>query len=231
MIAAESGSRRRPIIAIDGPAGAGKTTTAREVARRLGFIHLDTGAMYRAVALKALRCGCDLDNPREIAKMADKAEISIRFLHGEQRIFLDGEDVTDQVRSPEVDRAVSPVCEVPRVRARMVERQRKLGEAGGVVVEGRDIGTVVFPYADLKIYLTADVKERTRRRQMDRERWGIAADFDKVAAEVAERDRRDQTRNDSPLKPASDAVLIDTTNLSFEEQVEAVLRHFSARCG
>lgn len=231
MIAAESGHRRRPIIAIDGPAGAGKTSTAREVARRLGFIHLDTGAMYRAVALKALRYGCDLDIPREIAKMAEKTEVSIRFLHGEQRIFLNGEDVTDQVRLPEVDRAVSPVCEVPRVRARMVKRQRKLGEAGGVVVEGRDIGTVVFPDADLKIYLTADVKERARRRHADQERSGIAVDFDKVAAEVTERDRRDQTRNDSPLKPASDAVLIDTTNLSFEEQVEIVLRHFWARCG
>ena len=226
-----SSRERSAIIAIDGPAGAGKTSTARQVAKRLVFFYLDTGAMYRAVALKALRQNCDLNQPQDIARIVENTDITIRFGKGEQRIFLDGEDVTDLIRSPEVNRAVTPVCEVPEVRSRMVALQRKLGKDGGVVVEGRDIGTVVFPDADLKIFMTAELEERTRRRRTDFERVGINADLKDIAEEIRTRDRCDQIRNNSPLKQAQDAVTIDTTALSFEEQVEAVLRHFYDKCG
>lgn len=219
--------RRRAIIAIDGPAGAGKTTTAREVARRLDFIHLDTGAMYRTVALDVLRQGCSLDNPAKIARVAETTDIIIRFIDGVQRIFLDGEDVTERIRMPDVTEAVSPVCEVPEVRERLVALQRKLGESGGVVIEGRDIGTVVFPDADLKIYLTADLEERSKRRFEDLQRVGIEADLSAVDEDVKRRDLRDQSREDGPLKMAPDAVLIDTTTMTFDEQVEAIIRYLS----
>lgn len=232
MIArATSRQPRLPIIAIDGPAGAGKTTTARQVAARLGLIHLDTGAMYRAVALKALRQGCDIENHREIERVADSAKIEIRHVQDVQRVFLDGEDVTEAVRLPEVSKAVSPVSEIPGVRRRLVAMQRQLGQAGGVVMEGRDIGTVVFPDADLKIFLTADLKERTRRREKDLEASGVNADFDSLAAAIKERDRRDQSRADSPLRRAPDAISIDTTQMTFEEQVEEIVRLFQAKCG
>lgn len=223
-----SEKRRRAIIAIDGPAGAGKTTTAREVARRLGFVHLDTGAMYRAVALNVLRRGCILDNPEEIARVAKTTDIQIRFADGVQRIFIGDEDVTERVRMPDVTHAVSPVCEVPEVRQRLVALQRKLAESGGVVIEGRDIGTVVFPDADLKIYLTADLDERSRRRLKDLQRAGVEADLSAVDEDVKRRDLRDQSREDNPLKMAPDAVLIDTTKMTFEEQVKAIIRYLSA---
>jgi len=227
-----SGQRcRLPIIAIDGPAGAGKTTTAKEVARRLGFMHLDTGAMYRAIALKALRTGCNLNDPRDLAALAETTNVEIRHAEGTQRIFLNGADVTDEIRTPEVSKAVSPVSEVRQVRNRMVTLQRKLGQGGGVVAEGRDIGTVVFPDAELKIFLTADLKERTRRRRLDLERLGLNADFEALEAQIVERDQRDQNRDNSPLKKAADAIVLDTTNLSFEEQVQEIIRHYTARCG
>jgi len=222
-----AGERRLPIIAIDGPAGAGKTTTARQVAERLGFLHLDTGAMYRALALKVLRAGCPLDRPREIARIAQTTEVSIRLICAEPRIFLENEDVSDLIRSPEVTGAVSPVCEVPEVRSRMVQLQRKLGEKGGVVVEGRDIGTVVFPDAELKIFLTADLNVRARRRRKDLEKAGTDGTLDAISADLEQRDRRDQERNNSPLKRAPDAVLVDTTHLSFDEQVEEILQLFN----
>ena len=223
--------RRLPIIAIDGPAGAGKTTTAKEVARRLNFIHLDTGAMYRAIALKALRSGSDLGNPRDLAALVESTDVEIRHVNGIQRVFLDGVDVTDTIRTPEVSRAVSPVSEVREVRNRMVALQRKLGESGGIVAEGRDIGTVVFPDAELKIFLTAGLKERTRRRHLDLEKLGLNADPEVLETQIVERDLRDQNRDNSPLKKAADAIVIDTTNLSFEEQVLEIIRHYTARCG
>jgi cytidylate kinase len=226
---ADSGQPGRwPIIAIDGPAGAGKTTTAREVAKRLGFLHLDTGAMYRAIALKVLRANCPLDQPREIARIATAAEVGLKHENGSQRVFLNGTDVTAELRTEEVTRAVTPVCEVPEVRERMVQLQRRLGEAGGVVVEGRDIGTIVFPQAQLKIFLTADLEERARRRATEIEATGGKADLQEVMREIERRDCRDQSRSHSPLKPAEDAIVLDTTHMAFHQQVETILRRIAA---
>jgi len=223
---ADSGSTATVVIAIDGPAGAGKTTTAREVARRLGFKYLDTGAMYRTIALHVLRQGCDLSNPDEIARIAEDADISIEFIDGTQKTCLKGEDVSELIRSPEVSKVVSPVSEVPAVRRRMVALQRENGKSGQNVVEGRDIGTVVFPDAVLKVFMTADIEERARRRLSDFSRSGIDSDIQKIAADIEERDGRDSNREDSPLSRADDAVLIDTTSLSFEDQVEKIIQNF-----
>jgi cytidylate kinase len=217
------------IIAIDGPAGAGKTTTAREIARRLDFMHLDTGAMYRALALKVLRDGCPLDDAERIGQIAQDARVALLLGESGQRVILDGEDVTDLIRSPEVTQAVTPVCEVGQVRERMVELQRLAGSSGGVVVEGRDIGTVVFPDARIKIFLIADLSERARRRMLELQAAGNTATLDEVMTQIAERDRRDQQRDLAPLRQAADAILIDTTSLSFDQQVEEIIRLYTAR--
>jgi len=223
MAAGSGKSRRRPIIAIDGPAGAGKTTTARELARRLGFPHLDTGAMYRALALKVIRSHCSLADPAGIARVAAGTDVWLQHDHSQQRILLDGADVTSQLRTAEVTKAVTPVCEVPEVRDLMVRLQRKLGRQGGVVVEGRDIGTVVFPDAELKIFLTADLVERANRRLRELQNAGQKADLQDVMEAIRQRDQRDAEREHSPLKQAAGAVLLDTTRMTFEQQVEAIL--------
>ncbi|MCX6641487.1 MAG: (d)CMP kinase [bacterium] len=223
--------RRRPIVAIDGPAGAGKTTTAREVAGRLGFIHLDTGAMYRAIALQALRDQCDLTDLAAIAAVAENVWISIKFERGLQRVYLGEDDVTDLIRSPEVTRAVTPVCEVAQVRRRMVGLQRQLGAPGGIVAEGRDIGTVVFPDAELKIFLTANLRIRAERRIRDLQRAGIQAEVARTVEEIDYRDQRDASREEGPLKQAADAIVIDTTELTIADQVEAVLQAYVLKCG
>lgn len=221
-------TRRLPIIAIDGPAGAGKTTTAKEVARRLNFLHLDTGAMYRAVALKVLRSGIPLNRSDAIAAIADRTDVRLQYQNGNQRVLLDGEDVTDQLRSAEVTQAVTPVCEIPAVRGKMVQLQRSTGERGGVVAEGRDIGTVVFPDAELKIFMVADLEERAKRRLLEIQRAGGRADLSEIIESIRVRDRRDEQREDSPLQKAEDAVTLDTTFMSISEQVEEILRLFRA---
>lgn len=223
MTSDASRSGKNIVIAIDGPAGAGKTTTAREVARRLGFVHLDTGAMYRAIALQVIRRKGDLRDSEEIVRIASSTDLSIRFVNGQQRVFLGDEDVTDEVRSPEVTAAVTPVCEIPGVRRLLVELQRQLGAQAHVVVEGRDIGTVVFPNADLKIYLTATLEERARRRLRDFSKTGKRLRYEDVAADLRKRDQRDAERADSPLKKADDAIEIDTTGLTLKEQVDKII--------
>lgn len=213
----------RLIVAIDGPAGAGKSTVARMVARRLGLLFLDTGAMYRAVTWKALKEGLPLDDASAMTRLT--RDTAITLVPGEtgDRVLVDGQDVTDAIRTPEVTRNVSQVSAHPGVREVLVERQRELGQGGGVVAEGRDIGTVVFPQAPVKIFLVASPMERARRRAKDLEAKGHTVDLDELAAEIARRDAYDSNRAVSPLKPAEDAVHVDTDNLSVEQVVDTIL--------
>lgn len=211
---------RQLIIAIDGPSGAGKGTIARAVAARLGYRHVDTGAMYRAVAWKALRDRVDLDDEAALARLSGAAVIDLV----EGRVLMDGEDVARAIRTPEIDRASTAVARQPAVRRVLVERQRALGGGGGVVMEGRDIGTVVFPDADLKIFLDASPEERARRRAADpAHRASSGTALTDVATALAERDRMNATRTVSPLAKAPDALHIETTGLSIDAVVDRVM--------
>ncbi|MDI6851656.1 MAG: (d)CMP kinase [bacterium] len=216
-------------IAIDGPAGAGKTTTARLVAKALGLLHVDTGAMYRAVALAVLRKGVDPADGEAVKKVVEGVRIDQKVINDEVRTYLDGEDVSSSIRTPEVDKVVSVISAYPFVRQKMVELQRKMAQKGGVVIEGRDIGTVVLPDADLKVFMKASPEERARRRLKELELRGIRADFDKILEEIKKRDEMDSTRDYAPLKIPEDAFILDTTNLSIEEQVNLILKEVKRR--
>jgi cytidylate kinase len=208
------------IIAIDGPSGAGKGTVARAVAARLGYRHVDTGAMYRALAWKALHDGLDLSDEASVAALAERATFDVEG----GRIAIDGHDVATAIRTPEMDRASAMVARHPAVRRVLVARQRSYGQGGGVVMEGRDIGTVVFPDADVKIYLDASPEERARRRAADPAHTSSRnTQLSDVATALAERDRSDSTRTASPLAVAPDAIVMDTTGLPVDRVVEQVL--------
>lgn len=208
------------IIAIDGPSGAGKGTVARAVAARLGYRHLDTGAMYRAVAWKALREGIDLSDEGRVAALAAGAS----FVLDDTRVLIDDDDVTRAIRTPEIDRAATSVARLTSVRRELVAKQRAIGAGGAIVMEGRDIGTVVFPDAAVKIYLDASPEERAKRRASDPAHAASASrGLNDVATALAERDRNDSTRTDSPLTRAADAVHIETTGQSIDAVVDRVL--------
>jgi CMP/dCMP kinase len=211
---------KRVIVAIDGPAGAGKSTLARRLAARLGYLYIDTGAMYRAVALWALREGIAFDDAARLEQLAEHAVIEL----SDSRIGLNGEDVSSDIRAAEIADAASRVSALPAVRRAMVRQQQRLGASASVVMEGRDIGTVVFPEASVKIYLDADPRVRAERRLSDLEARGESAPLDDVENEIRQRDERDRTRADSPLMQAPDAVYFDSTGLDVDEVEEALLR-------
>ena len=212
-------------MAIDGPAGAGKSTIARRLAERLGFTYIDTGAMYRAVALWGQRQKAAPDDHHRMEQLALAAEIEL----APGRIRLNGEDVTEAIRTPEVSGGASRIAVIPGVRRAMVAKQREIGQRTSVVMEGRDIGTVVFPEADVKIYLDARPAERVRRRVHEERQKGATVSEVSVAAQMAERDQRDSTRADAPLAQAPDAIYLDSTGLAIEEVEEAVLKVVRAR--
>jgi len=218
----------QPIVVIDGPAASGKSTTARMAAKALGWLYLDTGAMYRAVTVKVLRQQIQLDDKAAIARLAE--QVVIRLEPGEKgaRVFLDGDEISEAIRTPDVDRAVGPVCEIASVRERMVALQRLIGKNGALVAEGRDMGTVVFPEAPLKFYMNASIEARARRRMADQEAKGLTVDLNALMADIAERDRRDSSRQHSPLKPAEDAIFIDTTEMTIEDQVAVIVNKVKA---
>lgn len=214
------------IIAIDGPAASGKSTTAKAVAERLGFVYLDTGAMYRAVTLAALRAGVDLtETGGPLEKLLGTLTIAFKAVEGGNRIFLGNEDVTQSIRGLEVSRNVSAVSELPLVRERMVALQREFAGRANSVVEGRDIGTVVFPDADFKFFLTADYETRAVRRMKDLAELGIGQSMDEVVEELKRRDERDSSRSHSPLAKAEDAIDVDTTALTVDQQVEFIINY------
>jgi cytidylate kinase len=213
------------IIAIDGPVGSGKSTLARRVAELMGYVYIDTGAMYRAVALKALRLGISLDADAELEALAQLTRIDLRAeaSGGTQRILLDDEDVTTAIRTPEVSQAASKVAVNAGVRHVLVAEQRRAGIAGGVVMEGRDIGSVVFPEAELKIFLTASPETRANRRWREHQQKGDAIDLATTLDEIRERDKRDVGRATSPLVRAADAVVVDSTAMEPEEVAKLVV--------
>ncbi len=216
---------RSLIIAIDGPSGAGKGTVAQAIAAALGYRHVDSGAMYRAVGWKAQRDGVGLEDEDPVADLAARARIEVSSAH----VTIDGHDVTREIRTPEIDRAAAAVARLPRVRAVLVERQRELGAAGGIVMEGRDIGTVVFPTADVKVYLDAAPEERARRRANDPAHTGVPAAVADVKSLLTQRDEQDRTRTASPLYAAHDAIVIDTTGKSVEDVVREVMEVVTAK--
>ncbi len=215
-------------IAIDGPAGAGKSTLARRLAARLGYLYIDTGAMYRAVALWAQRLGIGWDDARRLEQIARESLIE---LLPEGRVLLNGEDVSEAIRAPEISEGASRISAIPGVRRALVDKQQEMGRQASVVMEGRDIGTVVFPAAEVKIYLDATPEERTRRRMKDLAARGLAAEFAQVLAEIQRRDERDSTRADSPLRQAPDAIYFDSTGLGEDDVEQALLRIIRERTG
>jgi CMP/dCMP kinase len=215
---------KRLIIAIDGPAASGKSTTAKLVASRLGYLHVDTGAMYRAMTLKVIKAGINLEDVKAISALAHSTRIRLISKDGGYRVELDGLDVTDKIRTPSVTNAASAVSMVPEVRELMVQEQREMGKQGAIVLEGRDIGSVVFPKADIKIFMQAHPRERAARRGKELAAKGITTKIDDLEREINERDNKDTNRSISPLTKAGDAIILDTTDLTIEEQVEFIVK-------
>ncbi|RCK76569.1 MAG: Cytidylate kinase [Ignavibacteriae bacterium] len=214
---------KKIVIAIDGPAAAGKSTTAKLVAEKLNYLHIDTGAMYRALTYKILRDGIDPENEAAVVEALKDSKVDLKKEKNEIKVFLDDEDVSKYLRSAEVTNAVSAVSSYKQVREMMVELQRRISNEGGVVLEGRDIGTVVIPDADLKIFMIAGIETRAKRRQKELAEKGLMIDYNKIVNEIIERDNKDSKRKESPLRKADDAIVLDTSNLSIEEQVNFIV--------
>ena len=211
------------IVAIDGPAGSGKGTVTKEIAKRMGLINLDTGATYRCVALASLKHGIKLEEEDKIVSLIDDLDIEFKYDKDDFiRVFLNGEEVTSEIRSFEVNKIVSPISSIVRVRLKMVDLQKKMAEGKDVIMEGRDIGTYVFPNADVKIYLDADVEERAKRRFKENKEKGLDVTFEEVLENIKKRDENDKHKEIGSLKIAEDAVIVDSTKLSIDEMADAV---------
>ncbi len=221
-------SHLKNVIAIDGPAGSGKSTTARMVARKLGFTYLDTGALYRALTLVGMERQANLSDGEALAQITRDSIFKIESTNDGARVWVDGEEVTLAIRTPEVTKNVSLVSSHAAVRAEMVELQRRIAQGGGFVVEGRDIGTVVFPKAKTKIFLNASVEARARRRMKEMQAHNGQADFEEIKKAIETRDWKDSNREHAPLKKADDAHVVDTTALTIDEQVDRIIQVFSA---
>ena len=222
---------KKLIIAIDGTAGSGKSTTAKALAAKLGLLSIDSGALYRAVTLKAIREGVPPEDGEALEELASKVDLDQRMKDSEVRTYMDGEDVSDAIRSHEVSKRVPMVSRHPGVRRQLVKIQRRLAKAGGAVIEGRDIGTVVFPDADLKVFMTASPEVRAERRRKELGERGAKLSLEEVLQEITERDKADTEREVSPLRKADDAFVVDTSHLSVDEQVEVILREIERRFG
>ncbi len=220
---------RKLIVAIDGPAGAGKSTVAKRLAKELGYTYMDTGAMYRAFAWRVMEQGMDLSDERELRRVLQETNIELVEHYGRPGVLLNGVDVTDRIRTPEISQLASRVSTSKIVRERMVELQRAIGSQGGVVAEGRDIGTVVFPDAEVKIYLDASSQERARRRFEEFRGQGSQATMEETVSEMEERDRRDKERDVAPLRKAEDALVIDSTDSAVDGVVERIMQEIKKK--
>jgi CMP/dCMP kinase len=220
---------KKLIIAIDGPSGAGKSTTGKALANELGYLYIDTGAMYRAVALSAIREDISLSDQEKIVALVRRIRIDLQGGPYTLHVFINGQDVTDEIRNPEVSQAASIISAIGGVRQALVERQREMGRQGGVVLDGRDIGTHVFPDADVKFFLIADVNERARRRNVEELNRGENLTLEQTLHEIEERDLRDSQRAYSPLRPASDSIQLNTSNLSPVQVVEKMIEYIKQK--
>lgn len=210
-------------VAIDGPAGAGKSTIARMAAQKLNFIYVDTGALYRTLGLAGRLGRVDIHNPQALETLLQNSAVELKFINGEQRVFLNGEDVSENIRTAEMGAAASEISAIPRVREHLLGMQRDIAEKNNIIMDGRDIGTVVLPNAEVKIFLTASAECRARRRQLDFEKKGEKVDFAEVLSMIEKRDYQDSHREIAPLKPAADSVLVDTSELTLEQSAEKVM--------
>ena len=219
--------KERLTIAMDGPAGSGKSTIAQRLAEKLDYLYLNSGSMYRAMTLLSIQEGRDSTNVPMLTKLAKSCRID--FLNNGKTTLLNGEDVSDFLRTPEIDRAIVDIAKVPEVRHEMVKQQRRIGEKGGIIVEGRDVTTVVFPDADLKFYINASVEERAKRRFAEQKAKGIETTLEQVKQEIRERDQMDESREHSPLRTAEDAIVLDTTGMTVNQAVNFVLNRVEVR--
>lgn len=216
-------------IAIDGPSGAGKSSLSRKVAEKLGYVYIDTGAMYRTIGLYVKRRGIGPKEENQVKELLGEIHLDVRHVAGVQHIFLNGEDVSEEIRRHEISQYASDVSTLPSVRAFLLDYQRQLAQSNNVIMDGRDIGTVVLPGATVKIFLTADPRDRAKRRYRELCAKGSSVDFEKVYQDILERDRQDSSRAAAPLKPAPDAILLDTTGNEFEESVRQILEIIKGR--